>query len=181
MKALAYVFWHQPAAGTSRDGYERALAEFHQRLRVVPVAGLRSSWTLRVPSLPWLAGGGYEDWYVVDDFAALGLLNAAAVDPAHRPAHDAAADIAGFGAGGVYELLRGAAQPERGEVTWFAKPPGMSYQDLLTQLPATVPSLWQRQMVLGPAPEFRLSQARPAAPGDLVTVRVEPLHASDPR
>ena len=43
---------------------------------------------------------------------------------------------------------------------WFAKPAGMSYEDLYRMLQAEVErvgesgSVWQRQMVLGPAPEF---------------------------
>jgi len=43
---------------------------------------------------------------------------------------------------------------------WFAKPAGMSYEALYGMLQAEVErvggsgSVWQRQMVLGPAPEF---------------------------
>jgi len=75
---------------------------------------------LRVAELPWFeagagdrgseaapAAGGYEDWYLIEDFAALGVLNEAAVGRGHRSAHDQVARRFGVGAGGMYGLLEG--------------------------------------------------------------------------
>lgn len=51
----------------------------------------------------------------------------------------------------------------------MSKPPMMTYSELFARLglrppraPVTVAAVWQRQLVLGPAPEFRL-----AADGEL--------------
>jgi hypothetical protein len=145
---LAYVFWHHPADPVDSAGYEARLAAFHDRLRAVAPAGFRESAAFRVGALAWQPGGGYEDWYLVDDWTALGALNAAAVDAQHRPDHDAVASLAGDGAGGVYKLLSGGLPlADAGTARWLAEPPAATPDD------ADV-ALWQRQMVLGPAPEF---------------------------
>jgi hypothetical protein len=142
---LAYLFWHRP--GPDVDGYERRLAEFHERLRADPPEGFAGSAAFRI-DLPWM-GKGYEDWYLVDDWSALGVLNVAAVDASHKAAHDAVARDAAQGAGGVYALRSGELRLEdAGDVQWSAKPP---------EAPQGVNhALWQRQMVLGPAPEYCL-------------------------
>ena len=49
----------------------------------------------------------YEDWYLVDDYASLGVLNEAAAGRGHRTPHDEIAGLAGPGAGAVYALLEG--------------------------------------------------------------------------
>ena len=138
---LAYVFWHRPADDTPQ--YADALRAFHLALASRPSAGFVASRTARVGPLPWLGGGGYEDWYFVEDFTALGLLNDAAVDAAHLSEHAAVAHLNASGAGGLYKLIRGDWQADAAHEwspTPFATPgPG---------------SLWQRQMVLGPAPEY---------------------------
>jgi hypothetical protein len=161
---LAYLFWHQPANETMRDSYESALVGFHRRLRDVPVPGLVAWGTARVSGLPWMPGDGYEDWYAVEDFHALGMLNSAAVDGAHADAHDLVAHASDFGAGGLYALERGDLTPPGRYCAWLAKPTGVSYADFRTQLAShtvgeTV-AIWRRQMVLGPAPEFRLTATR---------------------
>ena len=99
----------------------------------------------------------------MDSFEALGRLNEAAVAGHRRDPHDGAARLAGGGAGGLYRRLSEGREPD-GAVTWLSKPAGTSYADFLGRMPAGV-ELWQRQMVLGPAPEFCLAQA--AAPGAL--------------
>ena len=53
----------------------------------------------------------YEDWYLLDDYASLGVLNEAAVGRGHRTATTTSRTLAGPGAGGVYALLEG--EPER--------------------------------------------------------------------
>jgi hypothetical protein len=133
---LAYVFWHRPGDGVDRDRYEDALARFHASLA-------NPSAAFRLDRLPFGDGGpGYEDWYLVDGWAELGELNAAAVDAAHGGYHDVAAELAGAGWGGVYALIRGRPEPPA-TARWQARAPGDGPE-----------AVWQRQMVLGPAPEF---------------------------
>ena len=164
---LAYLFWHQPAADQPVERYERALVAFHQRMRDVPVPGLVASGTARVGGLPWMRGDGYEDWYAVDGYSALGVLNDAAVDAAHVGAHDLVALAAGFGAGGLYALERGTVDTPAGYSVWLRKPIGVSYADFGEQLAVhtageTV-TVWRRQMVLGPSPEYRVTAGRELA------------------
>jgi hypothetical protein len=137
---LAYLFWHRPAAGVGTEEYEARLRAFHARLDVVSAA-------FRLHVLPWRHEDGYEDWYLVEDWAALGELNAAAVAAARRPEHDAAARLSGEGWGGVYRLIRGGAEPPAA-VHWQREAPGDE-------------AYWQRQMTLGPAPEFCLAAGAP--------------------
>ena len=161
---LAYLFWHQPAAHQPPDKYEQALIAFHQRLRDVPVPGLMASGSARVGGLPWMAGDGYEDWYAVDDYGALGVLNDAAVDSAHADAHDLVAFAASFGAGGLYALERGPIDAPAGYCVWLTKPSAVTYPDFRQQLGAQTAgetvAVYRRQMVLGPAPEFRVTAGR---------------------
>jgi hypothetical protein len=160
---LAYLFWHRPAGGQSPESYERALLGFHRRLREPPVPGLLASGTARVTELPWAPGDSYEDWYAVEDYTALGILNDAAVDAHRADAHDRAAHAAGFGAGGLYALERGDPEASPGYCVWVTKPAGVGYPEFREQLAGnTGPAVtvWRRQMVLGPAPEFRLTADR---------------------
>lgn len=172
---LAYVFWHQPGVGQAVELYERALVGFHRRLQDVPVPGLVASGTARVAGLPWMCGDGYEDWYAVEDYAALGVLNDAAVDAGHAEAHDRAAHAAGFGAGGLYALERGTIDAPAGHCAWLTKPTGVSYPEFAEQLTALTAgeavTVWRRQMVLGPAPEYRVTAGRELAmPADMAAV-----------
>jgi hypothetical protein len=170
---LAYLFWHRPGADQAIGPYERALVGFHRRLRDAPVPGLVASGTARVGGLPWMPGDGYEDWYAVDDYTALGVLNDAAVDAGHVEAHDLAAHAAGFGAGGLYSLERGTIDAPAGDCVWLTKPTGVSYPDfderLMVLTAGESVSVWRRQMVLGPAPEYRVTAGRELAmPADMV-------------
>jgi hypothetical protein len=149
---LAYVFWHAPAEAGDVAAYEEALVAFHAVLRDAPPSGFAGSAALRVTGAPWLPGAsGYEDWYLVEDFRALGELNEAAVSGRRQGPHDDVALRSGHGAGGVYTAWVGAPDVPTGDVLWFAKAPGRGYGDLRAALPGTT---WQRQLVLGPAPEF---------------------------
>jgi hypothetical protein len=136
---LAYVFWHTPAGGVARDEYEARLRAFHA--------------TLEVPSASFRDGEGYEDWYLIRGWAELGELNDAAVAAVRRAEHDAAAALAADGAAGVYLLVRGVPQPPAA-VRWVDKPRGVAYDAWLAE--ADAPSVWQRQMTLGPRAEFAL-------------------------
>ena len=149
---LAYVFWHWPARAA---GYEELLQGFHDAL------GVPGSVTFRLQRAPWdgAAPQPYEDWYPVDGWAALGELNDLAVGGARRAPHDAAARAAGDGTAGVYRRLReGPPLHAVTHAAWFGKPPGVGYEDFERQLAdalrGTEAAVWQRQLVLGPAPEY---------------------------
>jgi hypothetical protein len=148
---LAYVFWHVAAPGA--DAYESRLTAFHD------VIGVPSAW-FAVPALPWMPGPGYEDWYLVDDWTALGELNTRAISGPRRAPHDAAAARAAWGIAGVYRLARGA--PALSEVrfaAWRSKPAGEPYESFEASLPGL--AVWQRQMTLGPTPEYAIHAAHP--------------------
>ncbi len=82
---LAYVFWHWPAPSVDRDAYAEALLAFHRALLAEPPAGMRGSRVFALDAAPWVpAERPFEDWYLLDDFAALGALNEAAVSGASR-------------------------------------------------------------------------------------------------
>ena len=165
---LAYVFWHAPADGADGAAYEAALRGFHEVLRDDPPEGFVRSAALRVTGAPWLPGGsGYEDWYLVEGFADLGRLNEAAVTGRRRAPHDDVAVRSGHGAGGLYALWTGSAQPPAGRTTWCAKVPGTPYEALGSALPGTT---WLRQLVLGPAPELCLPGDGPVPAGAEVVV-----------
>jgi hypothetical protein len=165
---LAYVFWHWPVPGLDLDRYVEQLLAFHRALRAAPPAGFRGSRVLAIEGAPWTRSApAYEDWHLVDDFAALGALNDAAITAARQAPHDAVARLAGGGAGGIYRrLASGTAEIDR--VTWCAKPAVEPYAAFLGRLPGG--EVWQRQMVLGPTPEFCLFGSTPAGV-EAVTVR----------
>jgi hypothetical protein len=167
-RVLAYVFWHRPAAGAGEE-YEAGLRAFQAALRAQPPEGFAGCWTYRPDGSPagepW--GDAYEDWYLVRDWAALGVLNAGAVDAGHRDPHDAVARLAAEGTAGVYALVAGEASRPRAVRATFDKPPGMAYGAFLEAVgdPGDGGALWQRQMTLGPGPEFRLyADAAPRLP-----------------
>jgi hypothetical protein len=167
---LAYVFWHRPLDDSAVEAYEHAEIAFHRSLAHAPPTGFHGSATFRVSGLPWFEGPGYEDWYFVEDYTALGVLNVAAVGHGHRTAHDGLAHRFGAGAGGLYGLIEGhpPAGPDAGTGTfgqesaaiWVARTPGVERRaigELLGDgMDARNASLWRRQLVFGPAPEFCL-------------------------
>ncbi len=160
---LAYVFWHRAAAGVHAEDYERSLVRFHHSLAENPPAGFCSSLTLRAAELPWLAGEGlgYEDWYLVENWTALGVLEAAAVSRGHAGAHESVARAMGQGAGGVYRLLEGRPSPaDTALAVWVSRPASSGAPQIAELLedgfdPARS-ALFQRCLVLGPAPELCL-------------------------
>ena len=155
---LAYVFWHYPV--TSAADYEEALCGFHRAFAAHAPEWFLGSAVFGIGGAPWLgAPEGYEDWYLVPDFAALGSLNEAAVSEGRKAPHAAAARLAKGGAGGVYRLIRGrGALHQTCWAMWLTKPAGMTYtaffDPLAGPLERSGASLWQRQMTLGPATEF---------------------------
>jgi hypothetical protein len=173
---LAYLFWHRPREGAPAEDYERALETFHRSLAHRPPAGMTALASYRLTELPWrsqdadpLRPPAYEDWYLVADYASLGVLNEAAAGRGHRSRHDGIAALAGPGAGAVYALLEGepntAALAEAGVAVWVTTQPQPSGAKGLERAlgPAELvgdgmdresSSLWRRQLVLGPAPEL---------------------------
>jgi hypothetical protein len=161
---LAYVFWHWPQEGVEAAAYEQSLGRFHEALKANAPEGFISSASFRIARTGWIPREAYEDWYLVTDFDALGNLNDAAVTGTRTHAHDEAAARADGGAGGLYGAIVGQARlaPARFEA-WMSKPRGMPYAEFFAALAARTSqpdiTLWQRQMTLGPAPEFCLHSA----------------------
>ncbi len=161
---LAYVFWHRPRDGVERETYERATIAFHRSLARTPPAGLQGSASFRLAEVPWMgARAGYEDWYVVEDFAALGVLNEAAVGRGHRSSHDRAAHLAGDGSAGVYALREGSPCLDARLAFWVSGPAGAPAELLGDGIDPSNAGLWRRQLVLGPAPEHCLLADEPPA------------------
>lgn len=183
------MFWHTPRPDADVASYEAAQLAFHAALAADPPDGFSASWILRTGQLPWLrapSDPGYEDWYLVDGFAALDRLNDAAVSGGRRGPHDRAAAASASGAAGLYRPWPGASVPDQGPdvVTppvgrpvvshWLAKPAAYSYEawrdELLARLPVHART-WQRQMVLGPTPEFCVQLGRAGAlPWDTIEI-----------
>jgi hypothetical protein len=198
---LAYLLWHRSAEGVQREAYERVAEGFHRSLAHRPPAGFRGSALYRIEAPTWLddhrgperepsIGGGpavggpaaeeagpvYEDWYLVDDFTALGILNEAAVAHGHRSAHDEVAHRFGGGAGGLYRLLEGRAGlgEEAQLAIWITRPVGAGRAGLGELLGDGMEpqrsSLWRRALVLGPAPEYCL--LAPESPAGVAATRL---------
>ena len=158
------MFSHRPAGGVDVAAYEQALRQFHAELAGSRLTGFVASTTYR-------HDGGYSDWYLVEDSAALDVLNDAAVSGARAASHDAAARMAASGVGKLFRLAHGEAGLDAEHEIGFSKPQGMSYPDLYARLeplaarPGT--ALWRRMMVLGPPPEFCLVARLPVElPGE---------------
>jgi hypothetical protein len=175
---LAYIFWHAPGPATEQTAYEAGLAGFHELLRQQTLAGFHGSLCLRIDGAPWVpANPGYEDWYLVEGSAVLDPLNELAVSTEMKAAHDRPALAAGFGAGGLYRLLSGRVAQPAAWATWLRKPAGMAYADFYREITPWTSrpdvSLWRRQMVLGPSPEFCIVGPEPVrAPAPMQPVQV---------
>jgi hypothetical protein len=188
---LGYVFWHWPRSRISRRAYEGKLIAFQESLKAHRSGGLVDALSFRVQRPPWgrPRSETYEDWYLVRDFKSLGALNEAAVAGPNREPHDEVARDASAGAGGVYKLRNGGLSLRDARyATWIKKPARTPYQAFLDHLSRLVADLrtdlWQRQMVLAPAPEFCLhSESRLDIPSRFhpTTVRVRPVGARGDR
>jgi hypothetical protein len=179
LSVLAYVFWHTPGSVDAISTYEAALATFHGSLDPADISGFCGSQVCRVQGAVWVSSPVvYEDWYLVDDFTALGALNEAAVSGHRRRPHDNVAGMAGEGMAGVYALRRGAAQlSDAGRAVWFGKTAGVSSDEFFDRL-GERRSLWQRQMVLGPTPEFCSVNDDDLPIGAVVVTRIRKVGAS---
>jgi len=160
---LAFVFWHWPFPEVDTERYEARLARFHEALPQAKPQGFSRSVVFRIDGAPWTAerDRAYEDWYLLDDSAAIDALNEAAVSGDRKGPHDNAAESAAGGTGGLYQLKEGVPNVvDCRHALWLAKPRSSNYEDFYSQLrPWTEQpgaSLWRRHLVLGPTPEFCL-------------------------
>ncbi len=176
---LAYISWHRPSPDVDPAAYERALERFHRSLAHRPPSGFAGSAAFVAAELPWLAPptgagaeaageaerpGGYEDWYLVDSWSAVGVLEEAAVSRGHLTAHDAVAAKAEVSTGAIYRLSEGGARLDDVRLSvWVAGGHGHERPTIGALLgdgmdPATA-GLWRRCLGLGPAPEYCLLAA----------------------
>jgi len=159
---LAYVFWHWPQPEIDRNSYVDHLINFHRTLAANKSSGFQRSAVFSMNGAPWLdtAAEAFEEWYLLDDSAAMDRLNEAAVSGNCETPHNLVAREAAGGTGGLYRLRAGHEVLAQAKVaSWLSKPAGMSYPDLysdLEDMTATGITLWGRQMTLGPTKEFCL-------------------------
>ncbi len=178
---LAYVFWHVRRQDIPALRYETAHREFHESLWATPVAGLLGLRVHRLVDIPWLAPGqgGYEDWHLIGNSAALDVLNEAAIAQARLAVHDRIAAMASSGIAGLYGL-RSGTRIEPSFAYWMSKPAGMSYkayEESLQPLIAAGCCLWGRRMTLGPTPEFCLHAPSALEPPHAAfALKIESLH-----
>ncbi len=165
---LAYVFWHWPQPSVDQDTYLAHLGEFHENLAANKPAGFQRSVVFRIRDAGWLktTGDAYEEWYLLDDSAAMDRINEAAVSGLCEEPHNRVAREAADGVGGLYRLRAGPENlAEAKFATWLSKPAGVSYNDFFAALqPQTSQpgvALWGRQMTLGPTTEFCIHSATP--------------------
>ena len=146
---LAYVFWHWPA---DAGGYEERMQAFHTAL------GRPGTVTFRLERAPFDdPDAPYEDWYPVPDWTAIGELNHFAVRGTAKRPHDDVAAMSRRGAGGIYRRIWGELPlADVAFAAWSARRPDPQGWH------ATV---WQRQLVLGPAPEYAVLAASPVEAG----------------
>ena len=158
---LAYVFWHWPQPQIETGSYVDHLTVFHRTLAANKPDGFRESVVFRIHNANWLNtdGEAYEEWYLLDDSAAMDRLNDAAVSGVCEEPHNRVAREAADGTGGLYRLRAGAEHLAQARyAVWLSKPNGVSYKDFyasmepLTSQPGV--ALWGRQMTLGPTTEF---------------------------
>jgi hypothetical protein len=183
---LAYVLWHWKRAEASLESYEARQREFHAALAAAPPHGYVRSFSVRVAGAPWVPlRDAYEDWYLVDDFEALGALNDAATSASRALPHEAAAALASGGTAGLYRLRAGDALDAPAYATWFGKPDGVGYPQLFAELAPRIESaqgaLWLRQMTFGPARELCLHSAAPVTlPSEYAPLVLPLAHVSPP-
>lgn len=167
MTMLAYVFWHWPQPGVDAEMYVDLLAAFHNTLNANKPAGFHGSRVFRMRGVGWLDthGEAYEDWYLLDDSAALDRINEAAVSGVCEVPHNLVARKAAGGTAGLYRIKIGSVFAEACFALWLSKADGVSYTDFYSLLQPIINeaqgALWQRQMTLGPTTEFVIHSATP--------------------
>jgi hypothetical protein len=187
---LLYMFWHWPRPEAPVAEYEADEADFQRAVQDARPQGLLASAFVRSSGSPWANEGraAYEDLWLLTGSVALDVLNEAAVQGARKASHDRLAAAMLAGAGGLYSLALGAVRGAPvGPAAWFRKPQGVPFDAFYAAVKPAAEgpgaSLWRRQMVLGPAPEFVAYGFDPSAslPDlDLVRVTRETLWSSLP-
>jgi hypothetical protein len=163
---LAYVFWHWPQPGVDTATYVGHLIAFHRTLAANKPDGFQGSRVFRIHGASWLDthGDAFEDWYLLDDSAALDVINHAAVSGPCEEPHNLVAREAAGGTAGLYRLRVGEVADAR-YAMWLSKPEGLSYPDFYSILKPVViendAALWGRQMTLGPTAEFVIHSLNP--------------------
>ena len=165
---LAYVFWHWPQSNVDSDSYVEHLTQFHQVLAANKPEGFQQSVVFRIRGANWLntTDEAYEEWYLLDDSAAMDRLNEAAVSGVCEEPHNRVARAAADGIGGLYRLRAGGEDLAHAKfAVWLSKPAGVTYKDFYAALePLTAQpgvALWGRQMTLGPTTEFCIHSTNP--------------------
>ena len=165
---LAYVFWHWPQSNIDRGQYLDHLADFHRTLASNKPSGFQRSIVFGITGAGWLntTGEVFEEWYLLDDSAAMDRLNDAAVSGVCEEPHNKVARQAADGTGGLYRFRAGEEDlAESKYAVWLSKPNGVSYHGFyaalqpLTSQPGV--GLWGRQMTLGPTTEFCIHSSNP--------------------
>src|SRR5829696_2614139 len=121
---LAYVFWHWPQSNVDPRSYVDHMIEFHQTLAANRPIGFHESVVFRVHGASWLNTNdeAYEEWYLLDDSAAMDRLNEAAVSGVCEEPHNRVAREAADGTGGLYRLRAGAEDlSEARFAVWLSK------------------------------------------------------------
>ena len=165
---LAYVFWHWPQPQIETGSYVDHMVEFHRTLAANKPDGFQESVVFRIRNANWLKtdGEAYEEWYLLDDSAAMDRLNDAAVSGVCEEPHNRVAREAADGTGGLYRLRAGAEDLAQARyAVWLSKPSGVSYKDFYAGLESITSqpgvALWGRQMTLGPTTEFCIHSPTP--------------------
>src|SRR5258708_22665562 len=155
---LAYVFWHWRYPHIEKLSYQQLLIDFHTALRAQKPVGFDYSTVFQVEHVPWrrIAGEAYEEWYILENSAALDALNEAAITGLCPEPHHQVARSAAGGTAGLYRLRASSGITTAHVPLSFAKPSGMSYatlyQTLQPQMKHSLGPLWQRHIVPTPPP-----------------------------
>jgi hypothetical protein len=150
---LAYVFWHWHGPQIEAGAYQHNLIAFHQALSAHKPRGFDSSMVLLAEQATWLGRDAptYEDWYFVENSAALDPLNEGTLSGPCQEAHNQLARWTEGGTGGIFRLQAAGTYSPAVNFAWrFNKPAAMSYAALYELLrPATEETgvhLWVRAL-----------------------------------
>ncbi len=121
---LAYVFWHWPQSSIEPDTYVDSSDRVSiDTLAANKPAGFQHSVVFRIRGASWLNTNdeAFEEWYLLDDSAAMDRLNDAAVSGVCEEPHNRVAREAADGIGGLYRLRAGEEELSRGEMCSLVK------------------------------------------------------------